>query len=212
MQDFRLAQGTADGEHTQYADLFFLSAGQHPRTGGLIDKIEARHYHVPAVVFEREIKHLMLRIGREGFGDTEKTDFARVAQREQRGNEFGMGIGVFVRRDTVQMKDVYMVSAKPPQTSVHALLELRACRQSLLLPRRDFRGEDDCVSRSACQRLADRHLGPVDFGGIQEIDAQVEGRLHDPDRFGLRFAGRHSQTARPAAAQAHHACRKPRPT
>src|SRR5207245_10622784 len=62
-------------------------------------------------------------------------------------------------------------------------------------------GDDDALTRNAFDRLADDRLGAVHRGGVEEIDAQVQGLADEGDGFGRALAGAKAEPAEPAAAK-----------
>src|SRR3984893_7279763 len=62
-------------------------------------------------------------------------------------------------------------------------------------------GDDDALARDTLDRLADDRLGAVDRGGVEEIDAQVQGLTDKGDGFGRALAGAEPEPAEAAAAE-----------
>src|ERR1700738_114417 len=62
-------------------------------------------------------------------------------------------------------------------------------------------GEDDALTRNAFDRLADDRLGAVHRGGVEEIDAQVQGLADEGDGFGVALAGAQAEPAEPTAGE-----------
>src|SRR5258708_4110332 len=72
-------------------------------------------------------------------------------------------------------------------------------------------GDDDALTRNAFDRLADDRLGAVHRGGVEEIDAQVQGLADEGDGFGRALAGAKAEPAEPAAAKTGDADGEPSP-
>src|SRR5689334_19839999 len=67
------------------------------------------------------------------------------------------------------------------------------------------------VARSALDRLADNVLGRVGVGGVEEVDAKVEGLAHQCDGLRLGEAGAEPNAAVAATAEPCHADLEARP-
>src|ERR1043165_6894855 len=71
-----------------------------------------------------------------------------------------------------------------------------------VVERKFFLGrDDDLVARHALERAADDAFGAVDFRGVEEVDAEVEGAADDIRALLFGGAVAHAEAARPAAAE-----------
>ena len=83
---------------------------------------------------------------------------------------------------------------------LHGLAEPLGLERSVLVHGERLRREHHVVA-ATLQRAADDLLGAVDLRGVDEVDAEVEGAVHDRDRLGLGRAVRLTEPAVTTAAQ-----------
>ncbi len=128
------------------------------------------------------------------FGEAEG---AHLAGRDQLADGAGDILDRHVRVDAVLVEEVDVIGAEPLQRGVGDLLDVRgaavepgdAAHAGALLRdlETELRGDRHLVAH-VLQRLADDDLvlvGPVDFGGVEERDADVDGLVQRGD--GIRF-------------------------
>ena len=92
----------------------------------------------------------------------------------------------------VRLVEVHVVHAQPLQALVHRVEDVLAREPGpeRTVPHAPHHlGRDhDLLARQSGECLAEQRLGPaahVDVGGVEQVDAELEGAAHDANRLGV---------------------------
>src|SRR5215475_13808900 len=86
----------------------------------------------------------------------------------------------------MELEDVDVIGAQLPERVVEARHRTLGSRAALAVGDPGFGGDHHTVARNSLDCLADHVLCPVNGGGVEQIDPQIQ-RLMD-QRYGLGFA------------------------
>src|SRR5262249_51028639 len=116
---------------------------------------------------------------------------------------------VFVgrRTDGVEMEDVDMVEAEPPQCGLH--LARHRLGRVVAGPEQRLGRDHQPVAVMGADGSADDLLGAIGLGGVDEIDAEIDRRAHHRHAVVEAGAATAAQAAVAAAAQPRDADREP---
>ena len=140
--------------------------------------------HIPSA--DGALQHRVPAIARPGLGDAEMPQLALLVPSHSAGKRYrAMVVGR--RRNAVQLEDIDIVGAELAQRVVEA--RRRRARRRSRPAARDPRlgGRSPPVARHRSRRLAEDRFGPVDGGGIEQIDAEIERLVDEGDRPRSRF-------------------------
>ena len=97
----------------------------------------------------------------------------------------------------MQVVDVDVIGLQPCQAVFEPLRKLGRSDQPVVLAKRFLGRHNDHIARDAAQPFADDRFGAIGFGGVDDVDAQIDRAPHDRDR--LRSGGA-AALAKPAMA------------
>ena len=154
---------------------------------------------------DRPGQHLLFRIVGARLGDADMAHLALFLELHQRGRQHVAMMVVGRRSDGVEMEDVDVVEAEPPQSRLDAAGHVSAGVARL----EDGLGRDhQLVAVVGPDGGADDLLGAIGLGGVEEIDAEIDGRAHDRHAVVDAGAAAEAQAAVAAAAEAGDADRE----
>ncbi len=147
LQAARDAEQAAHHEHQEGADPVLQGEREDGLARVLVHHVERQHHDLPAIVPYRPLQHLVRRIIRRGFGDTEVADLALGLLVQQRRHELLHGVVVGCGRHAVELEQIDMIGTQGAQRAVQARDHV-LCRQRRAVPSDLRLGRDhDAITR-----------------------------------------------------------------
>ena len=119
-----MTEGPADRKHDERPNPFPDRGGENACPCGRVEHIKADHDHIPVIVLETALQHLMARILRELLGDSGCPDLALVFELSQGWCKDVCCLVVAVGTHSVQMVDIDVVGVEMSQTSLEPTSDL----------------------------------------------------------------------------------------
>ena len=114
-----VAEDVADDEHQERADPATLRHRKDPATRALVHEAVGQHGDFPGRFLDRPGEHLLFRIVGARLGDADMAHLALLLELHESGRQDIAMMVVGRRRDGVEMEDVHVVEAQPPQRRLH---------------------------------------------------------------------------------------------
>ncbi len=220
-----VGEGAADGEHVEgagaWAEVACVCGGVDGAAGGLVEEVEADHDDVEGGGGECGLEHVVGEVLGEHLADAEEAELALVAEFVEFGDEGVEAVAEFVGERSVEEIDVDVVGAEAAEGLFEGGAELGGlehgsgvaaeapvfvgeggCDAEGARAADAFLGaEDESVSWAALDGAADGVFGAVGLGGVDEVDAEVEGEADEFGGVGFVASGAEAETRWSAAAE-----------
>ena len=171
-----IAEDVADDEHQERADAATLRYRKDPVTRALVHEAVGQHGDFPGSFLDRPGQHALFRIIGARLGNADMAHLALLLELHEGGRQDIAMIFIGRRIDGVEMEDVHVVEAQPSQRRLDAAGHGLACIARL----EDGLGRDhQPVPVIGPGGGSDDLLGSIGLGGVEEIDAEIDGRTHD---------------------------------
>ena len=153
-----------------------LRYGKDPVARSLVHQAVGQHGDLPGRFLDRPCEHLLFRIVGARLGDADMAHLALLLELDESGRQDIAMMVVGGWRDGVEMEDVHVVESEAPQRRLH----LAGHRLAGIACVEDGLGRDHQLGAvMGPGGGADDLLGAIGLGGVEEIDAEIDGRAHD---------------------------------
>ena len=174
-------------------------------TRALVHEAVGQHGDFPGRFLDRPGEHLLFRIVGARLGDADMAHLALLLEPYEGGRQDITMVLVGCRADGVEMEDVDVVEAQPFQRGLHPAGHGFACVTGV----EDGLGRDhQLVPVIGSGGGSDDLLGSIGLGGVEEIDAKIDGRPHDRHAVVEAGAAAEAQAAVAAATEPRDADRE----